>query len=346
MNKRLAGILAWAEITFLPYSCGTAPDFHHRTFPARSLFTFAPLSYPIGLFLSIRWEGVYRETAIKGKEARFISSRFMERSLLARQQLGFYLEDIETPIGKALNLLITGLVVLSSGIFVAETYPLTEGTRSWLDLIDTAILWIFAAEYLIRFWCAGDRVKHFFSLYSIIDLLAILPFFVGAFDIQFIRVFRWFRILRLIRFLEGKTIVGYVSREDSVIFTRILLTIFIIIFVYSGLIYQVEHPKNSEDFQTFLDAVYFSVATMTTVGYGDVTPATETGRLLTILMILTGIAVIPWQLGDLIKRLVKTSNKIETICPGCGLAYHDADANFCRQCGTKLAQGCPVDFKQ
>lgn len=268
----------------------------------------------------------------------------MAQSLPLRQQVSFYLEDIETPIGKTINLLITGLVLLSSAIFVAETYPLPEVVRSRLDWIDTVILWIFAAEYLIRWWCAANRWRYVFSLYSVIDLLAILPFFVGAIEIQFIRVFRWFRILRLIRFLEGRTIIGYISREDSVIFTRILLTLFIIIFVYSGLIYQVEHPKNPTVFRTFLDAVYFSVATMTTVGYGDVTPHTEIGRLLTILMILTGIAIIPWQLGDLIKRLVQTTNKVETICPGCNLADHDADAEFCKACGTALNPGCPVTF--
>lgn len=269
----------------------------------------------------------------------------MDQSISFRQRIGFYLEDIETPIGKIINLAITGLVLLSSAIFVMETYPLPEQVRSRLQLIDTVLLWIFAAEYLIRLWCAKKTIQYFFSLYAIIDLLAILPFFVGAFDIQFIRVCRWFRILRLIRFLEGKTIVGYISSEDSRIFARILLTLFIIVFVYSGLIYQVEHPKNPTVFRTFLDAVYFSVATMTTVGYGDVTPKTGIGRLLTIFMILTGIAVIPWQLGDLIRRLVKTTNKVEIICPGCGLSSHDADAKFCRACGTKLAAGCPVSFE-
>ncbi|MEX0270351.1 ion transporter [Leptolyngbyaceae cyanobacterium UHCC 1019] len=259
-----------------------------------------------------------------------------------RQQVGFYLEDFETPVGKGLNLGITGLVLVSSAIFVAETYGLPDSVRSLLETADQAILYLFSVEYLVRLWCAENKRQYCFSLYAIIDLLAILPLFIGVFDIRFIRVFRWFRILRLIRFLEGKTIVGYVSREDSAIVTRILLTLFIIIFVFSGLIYQAEHPKNPEKFGTFLDAVYFSIATMTTVGFGDVTPATELGRFLTILMILTGIALIPWQLGDLIRRLVKTTNKVEIICPDCALAFHDADAQYCRSCGTKLAQGCPI----
>jgi voltage-gated potassium channel len=82
---------------------------------------------------------------------------------------------------------------------------------------------------------------------------------------------------------------------------------------------------------------------MTTVGYGDLTPISQTGRLLTILMIITGIALIPWQLGDLIRRLVKTTNKVEIICSGCRLSTHDADAQFCRVCGTELAPRCPLN---
>ncbi len=253
-----------------------------------------------------------------------------------KEKIAFYLEDIETPLGKLINLSITGLVLLSSVIFVIETYPIPDYVRLNLETIDWAILLIFAYEYLLRLWCAPKRIKYILSFYSIIDLIAILPFLTGVVDISFVRIFRWFRILKLIRYIEGKTLFGKISSEDSVIVARILFTLFTIIFVYSGLIYQVEHPVNPNVFATFLDAVYFSVVTMTTVGFGDVTPSSQSGRLMTLLMILTGIALIPWQLGDLIKRLVKNANQVENVCSICGLSSHDVDARFCKICGTKL----------
>lgn len=258
--------------------------------------------------------------------------------MFSPKQIKFQLDDIETPLGKAINFSIAGLVVLSSIIFVVETYPIPNSLRISLEIADSVILGIFAIEYLLRLWTAEKKIQHIFKLYSLIDLLAILPFLFGAYDIRFIRIFRWFRILRLVRFIEGRTILGYVSSEDSAILTRILFTLGTIIFVYSGLIYQVEHPINPEKFGTFLDAVYFSIATMTTVGFGDLTPVSQWGRLLTVLMIVTGIALIPWQVGDLVKRLVKTANQIELPCPNCSLPLHDTDARFCKICGEGLPQ--------
>lgn len=255
-----------------------------------------------------------------------------------QEKVRFYFEDIETPIGKAINLVITGLVLLSSAIFVAETYVLPESLQAALGRLNDLILLIFTLEYSLRFWSSENKWRFLFNPYSLIDLIAILPFLFTALDTRFLRIFRWFRILRLIRFFEGKTVVGYVTRQDSAIFARILFTIFTIIFIYSGLIYQVEHPINSEKFSTFLDAVYFSVATMTTVGYGDITPISQMGRLLAVLMILTGIALIPWQIGDLIKQLIKTSNQVETLCSNCGWETHDADARYCKVCGWQLSQ--------
>lgn len=256
--------------------------------------------------------------------------------LSLQQKVRFYLEDIETPVGRWINLGIIGLVLLSSAIFVTETYAISPHVRFYLDDLNQIILILFSIEYLLRLWSTERKIHYIFSLYGLIDLLVILPFLLTTVDISFLRIFRWFRVLRLIRFVEGKTIFGYVSREDSVIFVRILFTLFTIIFVYSGLIYQVEHPVNPSQFSTFLDAIYFSVATMTTVGFGDITPVSEVGKLLTVLMILTGIALIPWQLGDLIKQFIKTSKQIEIRCESCGLASHDADAKFCRVCGNGL----------
>jgi voltage-gated potassium channel len=255
--------------------------------------------------------------------------------LLSREKAAFYLNDLETPVGKVINLTITGFVLLSSSIFVAETYDLPKDIRQYLSVLDTGILFIFVVEYALRLWSSERKIQYIFSLYSIIDLMAVLPFLVGIGNVGFIRLLRWFRILRLIRFIDKKYLFG-ASNEDSLIFARILFTLFAIIFVYSGLIYQFEHPVNPDVFKTFFDAFYFSVVTMTTVGFGDVTPVSEFGRLLTVLMILTGIALIPWQIGDLIKRLVKTSNQVETVCLGCGLAFHDVDALFCKRCGTNL----------
>jgi voltage-gated potassium channel len=251
-------------------------------------------------------------------------------------KISLYLEDIEHPIGKIVNLLITGLVLVSTGIFIAETYPLAADVRSLIARIDLIILSIFAVEYLLRLIAAPNKFKYIFSFYSFIDLIAILPVLTGITDVSFVRILRWFRILRLLRFIEGKALLGNLDREDSSIVTRILFTIFSIIFIYSGLIYQVEHPVNPQNFGTFFDAVYFAVVTMTTVGFGDITPISQAGKLMTVLMILSGIALIPWQLGDLIKQVAKSANKLNIVCSKCQLSSHDLDASFCKRCGGKL----------
>ncbi|MEG3437551.1 ion transporter [Pannus brasiliensis CCIBt3594] len=253
-----------------------------------------------------------------------------------RSRVAFYLEDVTTSIGLTVNLVILGLILVSLGIYVAQTYPLPETLQFWFRQLDLGILTLFTLEYCIRFWCAESKIKFIFNIFSIIDLLSILPLFFGIFDIRYFRIFRWFRILRIIRFFGSRGSIFQVKTADQLVFTRILLTLFSIIFVYAGLIYQIEHPVNPEVYRTFFDAFYFAVVTMTTVGFGDVIPLSDGGKFVTVLMILTGVVLIPLQISDLTKQLLRSNSRIENPCPKCGLSSHDTDANFCKNCGTKL----------
>ena len=242
------------------------------------------------------------------------------------------LEEAETSLGLGINIAIAALILMSAGLFVAETYPLSARVSAGLTILDWLILILFLVEYGVRLWAAERPLSYIVSPYAIVDLVAILPMVIGVFDLRSLRLIRWLRILKLARFLEEERWLG----REGLIIARIIFTLFAIVFIYSGAIYQVEHPVDPETFRTLLDAVYFAVVTMTTVGYGDVTPVSEAGRTLTVMMILTGIALIPSQVGSLIQNI----NRIQTVnmisCQNCGLSGHADDAVYCRRCGKQL----------
>lgn len=253
-----------------------------------------------------------------------------------REQVRHLIDESDSLSGLLVSSAIAFLILLSAAIFAIQTYPLPTPVLKGVRIVDQAILVFFTLEYLVRLWSAKDRIRFVFSLYGLIDLVAILPFLLGPFNLQFLRLIRWLRILRLARFFEEKTWFNSVSGYEGLIFGRILFTLFSIIFIYAGGIYQAEHKTNPESFGTFLDAVYFAVVTMTTVGFGDITPITEAGRGLTIAMIITGIALIPTQVGNFIQQFTKVKNSVRVVCDRCELLGHETDAQFCRRCGAKL----------
>lgn len=253
-----------------------------------------------------------------------------------RERLRNHLNTTDTLTGRVINSAIVLLIFLSAAIFVIKTYPISPTLDAWLNALDWLIVLAFTLEYGLRLWVAKRPWYYALSLYGLIDLIAILPSWIGVFDIRFLRFFRSLRILRLVHIFNNRLWFGQVTSADTLILIRILFTLGAIVFIYSGLIFQVENPSNPEEFGTFLDALYFAVVTMTTVGYGDVTPISEAGRGLTVMMILTGIALIPTQVSSLIRQLGKVGQPQHLPCPGCGLTPHDNDAHFCKRCGTLL----------
>ena len=265
-----------------------------------------------------------------------------------RETLQFYLIDCKTAIGKVIDIFIILLNLFICLIMVIETYPVSETTRQLLWDLEVIIVLFFIIEYVARLYAAHDRLRQLVDVYSIIDLIAILPtlsvIFLPLFgitlDIGFIRFIRAFRTLRIFRFLrftaDGDFFFGSITPQLLKV-TRLLLTILMIFFISSGLFYFVESDLNL-NVKNFGDAFYFTVIALTTVGFGDIIPLSDAGKWVTVLMILSGIVLIPWQISQIAKEWVRMGTKKEIICPKCGLRYHDEDASHCKSCGHIIFQ--------
>ncbi len=251
-----------------------------------------------------------------------------------KEKIHFWFEDIETPMGKAFDITVVALVFVVSALFVIKTYNISDSLRAVLYIVESVIVAVFVIEYLLRFWSSPSKIKFFFNIYSIIDLVAIIPVFSAGGSYQILRVFRALRFLRLVRFLEGRHFFFKNVKPMHIIIIRIVYIVCAIIFVSAGLIFSVEHGLEGSKINSFFDALYFSVVTLTTVGYGDITPLSDYGRFITLLMITSGVIFIPWQIRDFIQQMVSPIDKIDKPCHSCGLRFHDSDAEYCKNCGS------------
>ena len=265
-----------------------------------------------------------------------------------RETLQFYLIDCKTAFGKIIDIFIILLNLFICAIIVVETYSVSEAAMQLLWKVEVIIVLFFIIEYGARLYAAKSRLKQLVDIYSIIDLIAILPtismivlpHFDITFNIGFIKLIRSFRIFRIFRFLrftaDPDFFFGSITMQLLKVI-RLFLTILIIFFISSGLFFYVESDLNPS-VNNFGDAFYFTVVALTTVGFGDIIPRTYAGKWVTILMIFSGIILIPWQISRIVKEWMRMATKKEIICPGCGLRYHDEDASHCKSCGHVIFQ--------
>lgn len=265
-----------------------------------------------------------------------------------RETIQFYLIDCKTPLGKLIDAFIIILNLFICALFVIDTYPVSAATKALLWKAEVIIVLFFIMEYAARLYGAKSRLKQLVDVYSIIDLIAILPtlalLVLPVFGItpnfgfvKLIRIFRVFRIFRFLRFTaDPEFFFGSITVQLLKV-VRLVLTIFMIFFISSGLFFYVEQDANT-NVQNFGDAFYFTVVALTTVGFGDITPQSDAGQWVTVLMILSGIILIPWQVSRVVREWVHMASKEEITCPGCGLRYHDRDASHCKACGHLIFQ--------
>ncbi|WP_435358814.1 ion transporter [Haloarchaeobius sp. DFWS5] len=267
-----------------------------------------------------------------------------ERGASRRELVEFYLLDHRTALGKVIDIALLGLNLVFVGVFVLETYPVSPAVRDLLWGIEAVVAFVFLVEYVLRLYGASDRLTEATDFYTMVDLLAILPTLsvltlpglsLLAIDIGFLRVLRVVRFMRFYRFTRDEEFFfGSVSAHELRVL-KLLLTVLTIFFVSAGLFYAVEHTANPA-VGNFGDAFYFTVVTLTTVGFGDIIPVTGTGRVVTTAAIISGIVLIPWQASRIVREW--TSDKVAVTCSECGLSYHDPDASHCKACGNVIYQ--------
>lgn len=263
------------------------------------------------------------------KKVDFSSRKFLFKTL----------ETLETPFSRFLQPILLGVNFYACIHFVIGVC-LTEGSHNPIyEALEVFIFSWFVVEYLCRLYAHEKRLRYIFSFYGIIDLLSIVPHFLDTNSMTFLRALRTLRILRFLRYLENEEFFFGTITKTGLQVIKILYTLVTLIFISSAAIYECERLSSGGAISSYFDSVYFTVITLTTVGYGDITPLTDAGKMVTIFMILGGVIFIPWQAGKLIKIiLVLADEKREVNCNHCGLTRHDLDAVHCKMCGYEIYQ--------
>ncbi len=264
-----------------------------------------------------------------------------------RKRLHTVIFEADTAAGRAFDLVLIALIGLSVLVVSLET---VGGLPEWLYEALRGTEWvltvIFTIEYLLRLVAVRRPVVYAASFYGIVDLLAIIPtwislIFPGArvlMVVRVLRVMRVFRVLKLTRYLsEARTISAALSASARKI-SVFLFAVVTVVIIVGSLMYIVEGPANG--FTSIPRSMYWSIVTLTTVGYGDISPRTALGQALASMVMILGYGIIAVPTGIVTAELSQQSRQTPTantqVCDGCGADHHASDAQFCRRCGIAL----------
>ncbi|MEY4860368.1 MAG: hypothetical protein RL059_67 [Bacteroidota bacterium] len=220
-------------------------------------------------------------------------------------------ENKTTPFGQRIEQIIQIVIVYSIITLTFETLPnLTIGQRRFLEVSEIGCVLIFSVEYLVRLFSSKNKLSFVFSFMGIIDLISILPFYFnlggGSRAFRIIRLFRIFRILKLARYnkaINRFRIAFTTVKEELVLF---FLASFFLIYLVSVGIYYFENEAQPEAFQSIIHSFWWSVVTLTTVGYGDVYPVTIGGQIFTFFVLMIGVGIITIPAGLIATAMTRT----------------------------------------
>jgi voltage-gated potassium channel len=262
-----------------------------------------------------------------------------------RSELYRVIFGTDTPAGKRFDLILIYSILISVLAVILDTVPaLNIRFSSAFFFVEWFFTALFTLEYILRIYCSPNRQKYIFSFYGIVDLVSIVPSYLGLFIsgaqflliIRLIRVLRIFRVLKLVRYLsEADVLLRSINQARRKIFLFFSLVL-VLSTLFGCLMYVVEGPGNG--FSSIPKSIYWTIVTITTVGYGDITPHTVMGQLISTLAMLTGYSILAIPTGIITAELANEMRRDKSVypCPNCVKVGHDIDAVHCKWCGASL----------
>ena len=252
--------------------------------------------------------------------------------------------EADTRAGRIYNLIVFGTILVSVAGLLVQPYPLgiaaPNPQTAWLVHLEQGCLLVFIADFLLHLWVSPRPAKYLFSFYGLIDVSAVLFFFIPQISSGLVLwIFKFGRVLRvfkLLRFLDEAQQLGNALKASA---RRIGVFLFFVVMAqvvlgYLMVLVESSHPQTQ--FQTVGQGVYWAIVTMTTVGYGDIVPQTVLGQLLAAVVMLLGFGIIAIPTGIITVETMQQVRRGGRSCLSCGAQSHRSEALHCDQCGAIL----------
>ncbi len=263
--------------------------------------------------------------------------------------------EADTPRGKIFDIALILLILASVTIVMLETVKSIDlKFHTLFKVLEWVFTIVFTIEYLLRLHVTKRPMKYATSFFGIIDLLAILPSFLGLFligsqiesllVIRALRLLRVFRVLKMVSFLRHGKIILVALKQSAPKILVFLFFIVILTVVFGSVMYLVEGTTNSK-FSSIPESIYWAIVTLTTVGYGDISPTTPLGKFLASCVMIIGYAIIAVPTGIVSSELINAGSDDEItstqVCRYCSHEGHDEEAKYCKKCGELLNEENP-----
>ena len=254
--------------------------------------------------------------------------------------------EADTFAGKLFDLVLLLLIIISIAAVMFESVAEIKAKYgSELMVIEWIITIFFTFEYIGRILSVGKPLKYILSFYGIIDLLATLPAYIDLIfpglhfllSLRALRLLRVFRILKLVHFVgAGNSLIEALKKSRTKI-AVFLFTVIVMCIILGTIMYMVEGPESG--FTSIPMSVYWTIVTLTTVGFGDITPQTALGQFISVIIMILGYGIIAVPTGLITAQFMSKQGEIDTntqSCPNCAAEHHRNDAKFCYHCGSLL----------